>query len=135
MRGIAVETRALQGAVAVLALVPLAAGLAGALDGAALTDAARTDAALDSHVRYLSGLLLAIGLGFWSTVPDIAAKAPRFRLLTALVVTGGICRLLGVALHGWPPPAMRFGLFMELVATPALCAWQARIAARVCRAA
>ena len=53
---------------------------------------------LASHERYLSGLLLAIGLAFWTTVSDIERKTARFRLLTALVVIGGISRLLGVAL-------------------------------------
>jgi hypothetical protein len=32
----------------------------------------------DSHLRYLSGLLLGIGLCFWSTVPRIEAKTARF---------------------------------------------------------
>jgi hypothetical protein len=52
---------------------------------------------LASHERYLSGLLLAIGLAFWTTLSDIEGKTARFRLLTALVVIGGISRLVGVA--------------------------------------
>ena len=83
--------------------------------------------ALDSHVRYLSGLLLAIGVAFWTTVPAIERRGDRFRLLTALVVTGGLGRLLGVVLRGWPPASMVFGLAMELVVTPLLCWWQWRL--------
>lgn len=123
----AVETRMLQAVVLAGALVPVAAGLAGIVEGAGLTGE-RVSTALDSHLRYLSGLLLAIGLAFWSTVPAIAARGARFRLLTAVVVAGGLGRLAGIVLHGPPPAPMLFGLAMELAVTPALCLWQARVA-------
>ncbi len=84
---------------------------------------------LDSHFRYLSGLLLGIGLAFWSLIPDIASRRPAFRLLTLVVVTGGLGRLAGLVLVGVPSAPMLFGLVMELVVTPLLCLWQARVAA------
>ena len=124
--------RALQIVVAVLGLVPVLSGLAGMVLGPSMAglDPSATPIALDSHVRYLSGLLLAIGLGFWSTIPRIERQAARFRLLTGLVVIGGLGRLLGLVLAGRPPAPMLFGLGMELVVTPSLCWWQSRIAAR-----
>lgn len=113
-----------------LALVPVVAGLSGVFDGVGMFGPApaKLPDGLDSHFRYLSGLLLAIGVGYWSTLPRLPAQGPRFRLLTALVVTGGLARLLGALAHGWPPAPMMFGLVMELVVTPALCLWQARLA-------
>ncbi len=122
--------RWLQGVVALLGLVPVLAGLAGVVLGASMTGPApdALSTGLDSHVRYLSGLLLAIGLGFWSTIPSIERHSARFRLLTTLVVAGGLGRLLGVLLHGMPPAPMLGGLVMELVVTPLLCAWQSRVA-------
>lgn len=126
--------RLLQVVVVVLGLVPVLAGLAGIVEGVGMVgpDAGPGDpVALDSHVRYLSGLLLGIGLAFWSTVPRIEWHAARFRLLTAIVVLGGLGRLLGVALRGSPPPSMLAGLAMELAVTPLLCWWQARIAHRL----
>ena len=51
-----------------------------------------------NHGRYLSGLLLAIGLAFWASIPAIEKHTARVRRLTALVVVGGLCRLLGVIL-------------------------------------
>ncbi len=123
--------RWLQALVAVLGLVPVLAGLSGVVLGASMTGPALPAAfssGLDSHVRYLSGLLLAIGLGFWSTIPSIERRSARFRLLTALVVAGGLGRLLGVLVDGVPPAPMLGGLAMELAVTPLLCVWQARVA-------
>jgi len=56
----------------------------------------------DSHFRYLSGLLLGIGLGFWSTIPRIEANGDRFRLLSFIVVAGGLARFTSLALIGLP---------------------------------
>ena len=120
--------RLLQLLAAVFGLVPVLAGLAGVVLGPSMAASSDGPPALDSHVRYLSGLLLAIGLAFWSTIPHIEQQSARFRLLTALVVVGGLSRLLGLALRGVPPPPMLFGLCMELVVTPLLCWWQYRIA-------
>jgi len=119
------ERRLLQLTVALLALVPVLAGLSGVLHGLDLLDArAALSRDGDSHVRYLSGLILAIGLGFWSTVPRIEAQGPRFRLLAALVVIGGLARLYAVAVAGLPAAGMVGGLVMELGVTPALALWR-----------
>ena len=116
--------------VAVAGIVPVSAGLAGVVLGPAMADAVAGGGtvSLDSHFRYLSGLLLAIGLAFWSMIPRIEFRGPAFRLLSVVVVTGGLGRLLGLVLHGTPSTAMLFGLTMELVVTPLLCLWQSRIA-------
>ena len=85
---------------------------------------------LDSHFRYLSGLLFGIGLGFAGAIPHIERRAMRFRMLTFIVVAGGIGRLLGVFLADIPSHAMLAALAMELCVTPLLCAWQHRVAKR-----
>jgi len=84
---------------------------------------------LDSHFRYLSGLLLGIGIGFLTTIPNIERKSARFQLLTLIVVIGGIGRLAGVFLEGVPDNSMIAALGMELVVTPVLCLWQYRVSA------
>ena len=83
---------------------------------------------LDSHFRYLSGLLLGIGIAFASTVPRIETRAARFLLLTCIVVTGGIGRLAALLAMGTPSTAMLAALGMELVVTPGLALWQLRVA-------
>ena len=120
--------RALQIAVAVGGIVPVSAGLAGIILGASLAGESHAAADLDSHFRYLSGLLLGIGLAFWSTIPGIERNGRIFRLLTAIVFIGGLARLYGVLIEGLPGYPMIGGLGMELVVTPLLCLWQARLA-------
>jgi hypothetical protein len=119
------ERRALQSTVTLLALIPILAGLTGVVCGLSLFDAhADLSRTGDSHVRYLSGVMLAIGLGFWSTVPRIEVQGARFRLLTALVLTGGLARLYALALFGLPAVGMLAGLVMELLVTPGLACWR-----------
>ena len=116
------EKRTLQLCVALAGMVAVLAGAWGVIDG---PDG--TTAGLTNHERYLSGLLLAIGLAFWSTLSDIEHKTGQFRLLTTLVVIGGLCRLVGVAIGdglSWP---IMGPMLMELIVAPLLCLWQSRL--------
>ena len=121
------ERSLLQLCVGVTGIVPVAAGIAGILRGPELVNAA-VGIGADSHFRYLSGLLLGIGLGFWSIIPRIEANGDRFRLLSFIVVAGGLARFISLALIGLPPFEMRAALAMELGVTPLLCLWQWRVA-------
>jgi hypothetical protein len=118
----------LQSAVAVLGFVPVLAGAAGVVWGLGALDAQfRPTLSEDSHLRYLSGLILAIGLGFWSTVSSIEVQGPRFRLLTCLVLVGGLARLYALARYGMPGIAMLMALVLELAVTPGLAIWRERV--------
>jgi hypothetical protein len=128
---IARERKLLQQAVGVLALVPVSAGLFGVIFGPEGLLGDRVSVSADSHFRYLSGLLLGLGLCFWSTIPAIETKTGRFRLLTLLVVVGGLGRLIGLGVTGVPSLFMLGGLALELLVTPAVCLWQTRIASAV----
>lgn len=123
------ERKLLQQVVAIVATLPVAIGLYGVLFGQSLTGDAVSISA-ESHFRFLSGLLLGIGLCFWTTLPAIEEKTGRFRLLTLLVVIGGLSRLVGLALTGLPSLFMLGGMIVELVVTPVLCLWQTRVANR-----
>ena len=85
---------------------------------------------LDSHYRYLSGIFLALLAGFASCVPQVERKGARMRLLGALVIAGGLARGWGVIDLGLPSRGHLIGLGLELVVTPALLLWQARVAGR-----
>ncbi len=119
---------ALQIVIGICGLVPVAAGLGGAILGSSMLGDDTASISADSHVRYLSGLLLAVGLLFWGTIPRIERRGPTVRLLTAIVVVGGLARLAGIFTAGVPSPPMLFGLGMELVVTPLICLWQSQIA-------
>ncbi|KQO70482.1 hypothetical protein ASG60_18170 [Methylobacterium sp. Leaf469] len=121
------ERQALQRVVAAVALVPVVSGLYGVLFGLS-SGGGLVDVSADSHYRYLSGLHMGIGILFWICVPGIEAKAGLFRFLTLVVALGGLARLLGLALTGLPSLTMMAALAVELVVTPLLCLWQARVA-------
>jgi hypothetical protein len=122
------ERRALQVAVALGSVIAISAGTDGVLSGPAMLGSGTVAAGdLDSHFRYLSGLLLAIGFGFASTIPHIEARGGRFRLLTSLVIAGGIGRFVSLLTNGPPSPVMIAALVMELLVTPGLAVWQYRI--------
>ena len=125
------ERFALQCTVAIFALVPIAVGIAGMVAGQKMITHSIDNISLDSHFRYLSGLLFGIGICFWSLIPRIDAATPTFRLLTLLVFIGGLSRLAGIVMTGWPSPGMVFGLVMELIITPVLCLWQIRVAGKM----
>jgi hypothetical protein len=127
------EKRALQACILIGSLVPITVGLLGVIKGPGMMGAPDGLPGLDGHFRYLSGILLAIGLAFVSTVPRIEARSARFRLLAALVVVGGLGRLISLAVMGVPSRGMIGALMMELIVTPALALWQRRVSQREVR--
>ena len=126
----AAERRLLQFLCALAAFIPLTFGTMGVLRGAEWLARAHVTPDLDSHFRYLSGLFLMLGIGFGSCIRGIEGKGPRFRLLAAMVVMGGLARALSLAQVGPPSTGHLVGLGMELAVVPLLVLWQARVARR-----
>ena len=121
------ERRLLQVAIALGGLVAVGAGVVGGLHGTLMLGD-WGDLNLDSHFRYLSGLLLGLGVAYWSTIPDIERHEARLGLITLIVVTGGFFRAFGLLASGSPDWPMRTALVLELVGAPLLYLWQRRIA-------
>jgi hypothetical protein len=117
---------ALQVAIVLAGLVPVSAGALGALRPE-LLDLAGPPHAL-THLGYLSGLLLGIGLCFWSLVPTIERQSRAFSLLAAIVVVGGLARGLLAFRLGVATLSVLLPLVMELGVTPLLWLWQRRVA-------
>ncbi len=123
-----IEIRILQVVVAIGSLVPIAAGGSGMILGPRFFGVRVVASAdLDGHFRYLSGLLLGIGIAYLSAVPRIENRRRRFLLLAGLVILGGLGRLLSVLMHGAPSQSTIFALAMELAVTPAITLWQLRV--------
>jgi hypothetical protein len=126
------ERRALQAMIALLALLPLSAGLVGVMRGPGFLDAsAPWPADLDSHVRFLSGVFLAMAATYYWCLPQIERRTTIFRMLAGFTFIGGLARLGSLVVAGAPSTVHLIGLGMELVVVPLLVAWQARIA-RLC---
>lgn len=121
------EKLSLQIAIAIAALLPVTAGWAGILAGSGFLMLFGPAAAL-THAAYLSGLLLGIGLAFWSTIADIEKEGRLFGLLSAIVILGGLARALTAIRLGTASPLIAAPLLMELGVTPILWLWQRRIA-------
>ncbi len=128
------ERRMLQFAVAAACIVPLTASLTGIVLGADWLQ--RTSAAtdMDSHFRYLSGIFLMMAVAFAGCIPRIDRCGERFRLLSAMVVTGGIARFVSLLLVGPPSFGHVAGLCIELGIVPMLVIGQARLERRWKRA-
>lgn len=124
------EKRILQSLVALVACVPVLAGGAGVLLGPALNGVAEANATAASHFRYLSGLLLGIGLCYWSCVPRIEAKGGRLGLLTLIVFIGGLGRAYSLVATGSPSVWHQGALAIELVIAPSVWLWQRRVAGK-----
>ena len=129
------ERRLLQIVVAIACIVPFYAGGSGVLWGADFIHGANiVSQDLDSHFRYLSGLLLGIGVMFASCIPRIETATPRFQTLGIVVIVGGLARAYGMTVMGVPSNGQLFGLAMEIGVVPLLMAWQANFAWRHARA-
>ena len=121
------ERKLLQIAFALAGLVLVAFGFAGVFFGANFLDLSG-NVVMDSYIRFLKGMLLAIGLIYWLAIPAIAHHGERIALVTFVLVLGAVPRLMAVTGHGVPTVGILVSLAGELVAAPLLWLWQRRIA-------
>jgi hypothetical protein len=122
-----VERKLLQMTFAIAGLVLVGFGLAGVFFGANFLDLSG-NVVMDSYIRFLKGMLLAIGLIYWSSIADIERHGERIALVTLILVLGAVPRLMAVIGHGVPTNGILISLAGELIAAPLLWVWQRRIA-------
>ena len=121
------ERRLLQIAVALAGLIGVILGLTGVLVGTMHADLSG-DVVLDSYVRFGKGVLLAIGLIYWSSIPQIERHGDRIALITIILVVGSFSRLLSLAGHGVPTLGIISNLIAGLVFVPLVWLWQRHVA-------
>lgn len=122
------EQRLFASAVAVLALIPVSAGLAGVVLGPRFLEVEPPwPADLASHLRFLSGIFLAMGFAWWSCLLDLPGTVMRFRLLAILTFCGGLARFVSLGIDGTPSTGHLAGLGMELIGVPLLTLWHWRL--------
>ena len=128
------ERKLLQIAFALAGLVLVVFGLAGVFFGADFADLSG-HVEMDSYFRFLKGMLLAIGLIYWSCIPKVEQRADRISLVTFILVFGTVSRLLSVVGHGVPTLGIVLNLIAGLVLVPLLWLWQQHVAALAQRSA
>jgi hypothetical protein len=133
-RGQAMERKLLQIAFALAGLMLVGFGLGGVFFGATFMDLSG-DVVMDSYIRFLKGMLLAIGLVYWWSISDIERHGERISLVTFILVLGAVPRLMTVIGHGVPTIGIMIGLAGELIFAPLLWFWQRRVALVVQRSA
>jgi hypothetical protein len=129
-----VERKLLQIAFALAGLALVGFGFAGVFFGANFLDLSG-NVVMDSYIRFLKGMLLAIGLIYWSSIPDIERYGERISLVTCILVVGAVPRLMAVIGHGVPTIGILISLAGELIAAPLLWLWQRRVAGAAQRSA
>jgi hypothetical protein len=128
------ERKLLQIALALAGLLAGGFGLAGVFFGVTFTEFSG-NVVMDSYIRFLKGMLLAIGLIYWSSIPQIERQGERISLVTFILVLGAVPRLMAVIGHGVPTIGIMVGLAGELIAAPLLWLWQRRVASAALRSA
>jgi hypothetical protein len=123
--------RALQIAIALAGAEPVFTGLAGMLLGSSWVGDVSGTADIDSQFRFLSALLLALGLGVWSTIPDIEHQGRLLRRLAAVMVLGGLARLASFLIYDLPETTTLASQALEVGIMPLLCLWQTRLLKRL----
>ena len=121
------QRRLLQIAFASAGLVLVGFGFAGVFFGASFIDLSG-NAEMDSYFRFLKGMLLAIGLIYWSSIPDIERHGERISLVTFILLLGAVPRLMAVIGHGVPTIGILISLAGELIVAPLLWFWQRHVA-------
>ena len=71
---------------------------------------------------------LAIGLIYWSSIPDIERRGERISLVTFILVCGAASRLMAVIGHGVATLGILISLIAGLILVPLLWLWQRHVA-------
>ena len=112
-----------------LALIPIATGLASVVFGTEIIrEGGGSNANVESELRYYAVFYVGFGLYLWSIAPEIASRGRELRWAAAVLFCGGLARVVGVLIDGWPEADYVMLMAVELVLPPVLVLWQRSIA-------
>jgi len=118
-------------ALRVLALIPIVAGLASVLFGTEIVrGGGDSNASVESELRYYAVFYVAFGAYLWSLAPDVAVRGRELRAAALVLFCGGLSRVVGVLVDGWPEADYVVLMVVELTLPWILIAWQRRVAAQ-----
>ena len=102
-------------------------GLQGSNDFIAVTNPPAF-AAQDSHVRFLGGLWLGVGLVFAAAAWRLRALKPALQVLLVLIVMGGLARFSALRPDVLFGPQIVGSFLAEIALMPLLLLWSTRVA-------
>jgi len=131
MSDVDASRRRLQWALGVMAAVPTASAVGEIARGAQGVPGRSPEVAptVDSSLRYANVFKLAWGVTVWSQLRRVE-RSPAATGSLATLFVGGLARLRSWRQIGRPHPVSIVAVALELVAPPALLAWQRRVASR-----
>jgi hypothetical protein len=120
--------RFLLGVLWLLGAVPIATGLLAIIGGPTVAPGGGpTTPSVDSEYRFVNVFWLGAGLILYWTLLRPAPRALVTRVVLILAASGGIARLISVAVVGWPHPIFVGTIGLELVVVPLVIWWHSRV--------
>lgn len=121
---------ALQIALALFSVIPLAYGLSGVFFGAGRwLPGEAIPPELDNQYRYLSAWYLSLSFLLWWAIPHIERHTTLIRIIVFVMFLGGLSRLWSFVDVGWASQTQIAGMIIELAA-PLIAVWQGVVARR-----
>lgn len=118
----------LQGATILISLVAIASGLRSVAQGIGLAGLNPDEAVVaDNDVRYLGAIWAGVGAAFLSTVPTLETSGAVYNRIGAVIIAGGVVRLISIGRYGGLQQHIPFALFLELIGMPLLLWWYASV--------
>ncbi|MEP0190443.1 MAG: DUF4345 domain-containing protein [Erythrobacter sp.] len=82
------------------------------------------NASLDSQNRFYGACFTLFGFATWIASNNLTERRQLFLTIMAVFFFGGIARLISIAVHGAPSPAIIALLAFELLLPPLFVMWQ-----------
>ncbi|MCE7067006.1 DUF4345 domain-containing protein [Dyadobacter sp. CY326] len=122
--------RALQCVMAVSACAPLLSGILGlsGIYNPILLEKPPENLILDSNLRFLNAMCVAVGLAFYFVIPVIEKETLACRIICFAVFFGGLGRVISIVDLGTPPVIFIYFLILELSLPILIIVWQMRVA-------
>ena len=97
------------------------------LSGVRMPEQVTRDAILNSEIRFWGAIWFGYGVALWWASFDLRGRADVLRILLGTLFLSGLGRALSAAQFGWPSSLLTGAMILEIVGSPALFVWHARL--------